>query len=55
MEQENWFKEEFERAKQRNAEIPPHARMIVTSPVLSAHSRSSSPIGPEVGGPQGNA
>lgn len=37
---ENWFREEYERAKARNAQIPLHARMIVTNPVLSAHVAS---------------
>ena len=38
----NWLREECERAKARNALIPPHARMVVTNPVLSAHVRRSS-------------
>lgn len=36
----NWFREECERAKARNAEVPAHARMIVTNPALSAHTRA---------------
>ena len=35
----SWFRDEYERAKARNAQIPEHARMIVTNPTLSAHSR----------------
>lgn len=48
MDQENWFKEEFERARQRNTDLPPYARMIVTSPLLSAHSRSVAPVEQDV-------
>lgn len=34
---ENWFREEYERAKVRNAQIPRHAQMVVTNPALSTH------------------
>lgn len=34
---------EYRRAVARNAQIPDHARMVVTNPILSAHRRQSSP------------
>lgn len=44
MERNSWFKQEFDRAKKRNAKLPAHARMVVTNPVLSAHSRAEAPV-----------
>lgn len=36
----SWFREEYERAKKRNAQIPSHARMVVTNPDLSEHRQA---------------
>jgi hypothetical protein len=44
--QNTWFYEEYERAKKRNALIPPHARMVVTNPILSAHTRKTTRVLP---------
>ncbi|MFS0885219.1 hypothetical protein [Aeromicrobium sp. 179-A 4D2 NHS] len=33
------FRDVFEESKRRNAMIPEHARMVVTNPALSAHTR----------------
>lgn len=36
-----WFRSEFEKAKKFNSELPPHARLVVSSPVTSAGSRTT--------------
>lgn len=38
---ESWFRVEYERAKRFNASIPEHARLVVTNPALSAHTRTT--------------
>lgn len=44
-EAKSWFREELERAKRRNETIPPHARMVITDPAISAHRRTARPAG----------
>lgn len=41
--EQSWFQQEYERSKARNALIPPHARMVATNPILSAHTRKNAP------------
>lgn len=43
----NWMHDERERAKARNAAVPPHAQMVITDPALSAHVRAASECSPE--------
>lgn len=38
MANQTWFRSEFEKAKKFNSELPPHARLVVSSPVNSAAS-----------------
>lgn len=40
----SWFEVEYERAKQRNAQIPPHARMIVTGTGLDVPRPAPAPV-----------
>lgn len=44
---------EYRRAVKRNAEIPQHARMVVTNPVLSAHRRTTATVKREEAGADG--
>jgi len=40
----HWMLEEFERARERNAQLPPHAKPVVTRPLVNG--RSSLPLYP---------
>lgn len=39
----NWLRQEFERAKRRNALIPPHARPTICGPAMTTRKRPADP------------
>lgn len=38
-----WIMEEFARARARNDSLPPHARPVVTRPVVAGGAREATP------------